>query len=116
MNDNKILTIEEIKKGINDVLDKYPKYKDIQQIILFGSYVKNMANENSDINVCIVVPKSYSVAKQFGLEYHLEQYFNKSVNILNLNDALREDKNLYDKVKNDGILVFSCNTTTDNGR
>ena len=46
---NKIYTIEEIRQILEEILKDEPVYK----VILFGSYAKNEANKNSDIDLII---------------------------------------------------------------
>ena len=46
---NKIYTIEEIRQILEGILKDEPVYK----VILFGSYAKNEANKNSDIDLII---------------------------------------------------------------
>ena len=46
---NKIYTIEEIRKILEGILKEKPVYK----VILFGSYAKNEANKNSDVDLII---------------------------------------------------------------
>ena len=45
----KIYTIDEIKKILNEVLQDKPVYK----VILFGSYAKKQATKNSDVDLLI---------------------------------------------------------------
>lgn len=55
--------------------DKYS----VTKIGLFGSYAKNMANENSDIDILVEMPSSFD--NFFDLKYFLEDAFGKRVDL-----------------------------------
>ena len=46
---DKVYTIEEITQILKEILKDKPVY----QVILFGSYAKNEANKNSDVDLII---------------------------------------------------------------
>ena len=48
-NTNDILTIDEIKELMIPVISKFP----VKQLILYGSYARNQATANSDIDLLI---------------------------------------------------------------
>ena len=55
--------------------DKY----NVTKIGLFGSYVRNEARENSDIDILVEMPPSFD--NFFDLKYFLEDAFGKTVDL-----------------------------------
>lgn len=106
MKNQKIITIKEIKNGIMKVINNQPKYQDVKKIVLFGSYANNTATSKSDINICMIDQPDYDVLKQYSFEASLEEYFNKPVHILNLNDAYDVNRSLYDTVIKEGLTIY----------
>ena len=49
----KVMTITDITYIVKPLADKY----NIQQVYLFGSYSKDCANSESDIDVAVVIPE-----------------------------------------------------------
>lgn len=112
-----ILNKEELnlvsKNVINDILQKYKK--EIQEIILFGSYAKNTPNNNSDIDYLILfknkTPKISDLC--FSYEYAID-YFNKhnvKVHIVFefFHYYIKGCEEFYKNVPNYGITIFKDN-------
>ncbi len=74
-----MLTIEEIKKVIEEIAPKY----NLKKVILFGSRARGNFRENSDIDL-IVEFKTYSVSllKIISLKYKLEEILKVGVDII----------------------------------
>lgn len=106
MKNKTILTIEEIKNGIIEILNDQPKYNDIKKLILFGSYANNTATSKSDINICLFDQPDYDILKQYAFEASLEEYFNRPVHILNLDDAYDVNRPLYDTIIKEGLTIY----------
>jgi len=53
----------------------------VKRIALFGSYVKNKANENSDIDIAVEIESNNKFRSFFELKYFLEKKFNKKVDL-----------------------------------
>ncbi|MBR6013984.1 MAG: nucleotidyltransferase domain-containing protein [Selenomonadaceae bacterium] len=73
------MTIEEIKKVIEEIAPKY----NLKKVILFGSRARGNFRENSDIDL-IVEFKTYSVSllKIISLKYKLEEILKVGVDII----------------------------------
>jgi len=61
------------------------KYK-VTKIGLFGSYIKDNATKDSDIDIIVDIPSSFK--NYYELKTTLEEYFNKKVD-LGLNSNIR---------------------------
>ena len=71
----KIYTIEEIKFILINVLKNMPVYS----VVLFGSYAKNCATENSDLDLIIDTKDTLKGFKLYSLITKIEEAFNKNV-------------------------------------
>ena len=94
-NKNEILSFLKSNKQI--LLDKY----NVTKIGLFGSYAKDTANENSDIDILIQSSKKDFFLRD-DLKEYLEMHFNKTVDIGYI-DSIR--KFYKDKIQEDIIYV-----------
>ena len=84
----KIYTIEEIKKCIVQILKKYG----IEKAYIFGSYARNEASENSDIDIMIVGGnKLKTILDMAGFEIELKNNLKKDVDVISEEVYLEED-------------------------
>ncbi|MFN2340877.1 MAG: nucleotidyltransferase family protein [Halanaerobium sp.] len=78
--------IEFLKKN-RSTLNKFG----VKRIALFGSYVKNEANNNSDIDLLVVFRAGEKTFDNFmDLKFYLEDNLNKDIDLVT-NDALKEE-------------------------
>ena len=56
----------------------YEKYS-VEKIALFGSYARDKANENSDIDILVKMPSNFDTYYDF--KEHLENVFEKKVDL-----------------------------------
>lgn len=97
----KIYTIEEIKNILTEVLENMPVYN----VILFGSYAKNSANKNSDLDFIIDTRKTLMGFKLFSLITKIEEAFNKNVDALEKSEIIENSK-IDKEIKKTGIVVY----------
>ena len=82
------------KKYILEKLSKIDKNKySISELGLFGSYAKNVENENSDIDVLVKMEFKKGMYQNFcNLQKELEEIFHKKVDlIINLKQKMLEN-------------------------
>jgi hypothetical protein len=79
--DNKLSKLKELKPSL---------YKDfsVKEIGLFGSFSDNTFNENSDIDILVVLERPIGW-KFFSLELFLEKTFNRKIDLVTKN-ALKD--------------------------
>ena len=94
-----ILSIEYIKKVITDIFDN----NDIEYCYLFGSYAKNKANENSDVD--LLISSNVTGLKYYGLIERLRNGLRKKVDLLNI-DQLEGNKELLNEILRYGIKIY----------
>lgn len=97
----KIYTIEEIKEILLKVLENMPVYR----VILFGSYAKNCANENSDLDFIIDTKEKLKGFKLFSLITKLEEEFNKEIDAFEKEEIIENSK-IYNEIKKQELLYM----------
>ncbi len=73
-----VLTLEQIKERIRPVLDKHG----IKEAYLFGSYSRNAANKNSDIDIYCDKGDVDTLWKQSAFRDELEKALGKEVDLV----------------------------------
>ncbi len=97
----KIYTIDEIKKILNEVLQDKPVYK----VILFGSYAKKQATKNSDVDLLIDTKSRLKGFALIKLICEIEEKLQKNIDGLEKYEI--EENSLIDKeIKNTGVVVY----------
>ncbi len=75
------LTIDDI-----GVIKKYFKEKPVLRAFLFGSFAKNTASENSDIDILVELDYSTHIGFQFvEMKFELEKKLNKKIDLVSSN-------------------------------
>lgn len=97
----KIYTIEEIRMILIKILDKEPIYS----VTLFGSYAKNCATKDSDLDFIIDTKDSLKGFKLFSLITKMEEVFNKEVNAFEKSEIIENSK-LDNEIKMTEIVVY----------
>ncbi len=97
----KIYTIEEIKKILEELLRDKPIY----QVILFGSYAKQKATPKSDIDLIIDTNSELKGFALLKLICQIEEKFKKEVDGFEKYEII--ENSLIDKeIKETGIIVY----------
>ena len=94
-----VLPIDLIKNVVSNVCQKH----DVSAVYLFGSYAKNKARSDSDIDLMIV-------SNIEGIEYYqllseLEENLKKKIDLLRLEAAIQNVK-LMNEILKDGIKIY----------
>ena len=96
--DHGILTIDNIVNAVNEIFKNY----NIEYAYLFGSYAKNKAKENSDVD--IMINSDISGLKFYGLVEELRQQLKKKVDLIRLCDL--NDLTIIDEILRDGVKIY----------
>lgn len=94
-----VLTIEQIKDMCSSVFKKY----EVEYAVLFGSYSKGKARENSDVD--LLISTSVTGLKFFGLVEELRETLKKKVDVLDL-AQLNNNLELVKEILKDGIKIY----------
>ena len=96
-----ILTLDEIKKVVSDVLSEYKD--NVSYCYLFGSYAKGYATETSDVDLCIET--NITGLSFVGLIEKLRQSLKKKVDLLRVKD-INNNLELLTDIMKDGIKIY----------
>lgn len=97
----KIYTIEEIKEVLKQILENMPVYN----VVLFGSYAKNTANKNSDLDFVIDTKETLMGFKLYSLITKIEETFNKQVDAFEKAEIIENSK-IDEEIKRTGVVVY----------
>lgn len=97
----KIYTIEEIKAILQKILKNMPVYT----VILFGSYAKNTATKNSDLDLVIDTKEKLMGFKLYSLITQIEEVFNKQVDAFEKTEIIENSK-IDEEIKKTGVVVY----------
>lgn len=97
----KIYTIEEIREILKSILENMPVYT----VILFGSYAKNTANENSDLDFVIDTKETLMGFKLYSLITKIEETFDKEVDAFEKTEIIRNSK-IDEEIRRTGVVVY----------
>ena len=107
---DKIYTIDEIRKKVQPIAEKYK----LNKVSLFGSYARGEATAESDIDLYIQASKySYSeIPWAAGAMYsEFESAFGKPIDIVTVRSVrenwnMRSTRYLYQNIKNDEVVLY----------
>lgn len=97
--DHGVLTIEEIRNGVNSVFKNY----NINFCYLFGSYAKNEAYDKSDID--LLIDTDVTGLDFYGLIEDLRSTLNKRIDLLNINQIVN-NKDLLREIMKTGVKIY----------
>lgn len=97
----KIYTIEEIKEVLKQILENMPVYN----VVLFGSYAKNTADKNSDLDLVIDTKETLMGFKLYSLITKIEEAFNKQVDAFEKTEIIENSK-IDEEIKRTGVVVY----------
>ena len=97
----KIYTIQEIKSILSELLKDMPVYT----VILFGSYAKNSADKNSDLDFVIDTKETLMGFKLYSLITKIEEEFNKNVDAFEKSEIIENSK-IDKEIKKTGVVVY----------
>lgn len=97
----KIYTINEIKQILEKLLKNMPVYS----VVLFGSYAKNLATANSDLDLVIDTKEQLMGFKLYSLITKIEEEFNKNVDAFEKSEIIENSK-IDEEIKKTGVVVY----------
>jgi len=94
-----ILSLTDIVNGINKASTNYK----IEFVYLFGSYAKEEAKPESDVD--LLIKTSEIGLRYFGLVEELRTNLKKKIDVININDII-DNKELLLDILNDGVKIY----------
>jgi len=92
-------TIDEIKEKTIPIARNYG----IQSMSLFGSYARNEADDDSDIDICIEKGSLRSLLQYFSFVHDLEESLNCHVDVVTTDI---EDKDFLIKISEEMVVLY----------
>ena len=97
----KYMTIDEIKNIITPLVSPYP----IKRVILFGSYARGEASENSDVDLIIDSEGQLSGFDFFGIAGLMIKKIPIRVDVFELREINRPSI-LFDDINKEGVVIY----------
>lgn len=98
---DKVYTIEEIKQVLQEILKNEP----VQQVILFGSYAKSEADNNSDIDLIIDTQQKLKGFALLKLICNIQERLQKEVDGFEKSSVIENSK-IYEEIERTGVVVY----------
>ncbi|MCX4303172.1 MAG: nucleotidyltransferase domain-containing protein [Clostridia bacterium] len=98
---DKIYTIEEIKQVLEEILKNEP----VKQVILFGSYAKEEADNNSDIDLIIDTQQKLKGFALLKLICNIQERLQKEVDGFEKSSVIENSK-IYEEIEKTGVVVY----------
>ena len=99
MND-KVFTITDIKALVKPIAEKY----NVHEIYLFGSYARDEADQNSDLDFLVFGGQNFKLTMIFSLAEELRAILNKKVDVFEINEINR-DSEFYKTIMKERLRV-----------
>ena len=97
----KVYTVDEIKMILKEILKNMP----VETVVLFGSYAKNEATKDSDLDFVIDTKEQLIGFKLFSLITKIEETFKKDVDAFEKSEIIENSK-IDKEIKRTGVVVY----------
>ncbi|MBR5535981.1 MAG: nucleotidyltransferase domain-containing protein [Clostridia bacterium] len=94
-----IYTIDDIKTVLSPVMDSYH----VKKAVLFGSYVKGLATETSDID--LLLDSGLKGLKFVGLMEAVREALDKEVDVFDVTH-ITPDSKISEEILKDGVMIY----------
>jgi len=74
-------------------------------VILFGSYAKNVADKNSDLDLVIDTKETVMGFKLYSLITKIEEAFNKQIDAFEKSEIIENSK-IDEEIRKTGVIVY----------
>jgi len=98
-----MLSIEEIKKYISPVIEKYP----VEKVILYGSYVRGDASDISDIDLIVDSRGRLRNRKIFALGGELLDVLPVRVDVYDILEIANPSA-MYENIQKEGVVIYDA--------
>ncbi|MCL1996176.1 MAG: nucleotidyltransferase domain-containing protein [Defluviitaleaceae bacterium] len=96
-----IYTIEEIKNKLTPIFEE----RGVIKAVLFGSYAKGEATEDSDVDIAVRVNEEVGGFEFYGIGGSVAEVLNRQVDFIDLEDVIPQGKAALE-IKNTGVVIF----------
>ena len=100
---SRVYSIDEIRRIVQPIAKQY----DISQVYLFGSYARGLADENSDIDICIDASEIKGMFAIGGIYSDLSTALKKNIDLITLGSLNNcNNKAFGDNIRKDRVLIY----------
>ena len=102
-----MLSIEEIKRRIAPICER----RGVLKAVLFGSYARNEATNESDVDFQITLQRGSGLLKLYSINSEFEDILGKKVDFITKiprNRGLLYDKHFLENFERDGIVLYEA--------
>ena len=96
----KVFTITDIKALVKPIAVKY----NVNEIYLFGSYARDEADQNSDLDFLVFGGQNFKLTMIFSLAEELRAILNKKVDVFEINE-INQDSEFYKTIMKERLRV-----------
>ncbi len=97
---NTILTLNDIQKIVKPLAEKYH----IDEVYIFGSYARNEASENSDIDFLVFGGKNFKLTSVFAFGEEIRKLIHKEIDVFEINEV-NQDSSFYQTIMKERVKV-----------
>lgn len=102
--DNKILSVEEIKRAVISLVDRHPELG-VEAVFLFGSYARGEADSGSDIDLCIMLEDGFTLKNRCLIDKEIFILTGKHVSIIDA-EGTYENPFFIENLENEMVLLY----------
>ena len=94
------MSVQEIMSTVKPLADRYK----IKEVYLFGSYARDEADSESDIDLLVYGGEGFKLTRVFAFAEELRELLDKKVDVFEIHEV-NEDSDFYRNIMKDRILV-----------
>ena len=94
------MSVNEIMSVVKPLADRYK----IKEVYLFGSYARDEADSDSDIDLLVYGGEGFKLTRVFAFAEELREILDKKVDVFEINEV-NQDSDFYKNIMKDKILV-----------
>ena len=96
----KVMTLKDITYIVKPLADKYK----IEKVYLFGSYAREEATIDSDIDLLVYGGDNFKLTMIFAFAEELRRALNKDVDVFEINEV-NQESDFYKRIMKEKVLV-----------
>lgn len=94
------MSVNEIMSVVKPLADRYK----IKEVYLFGSYARNEADSESDIDLLVCGGEGFKLTRVFAFAEDLREIIDKKIDVFEIHEV-NQDSDFYRNIMKDRILV-----------
>lgn len=96
---SKVYSVDDIRITLNPIFNTY----NVEKAVLFGSYVKGLANQNSDVD--LLIDSKLKGLKFIGLVEDIRSALDKEVDVFDVSHIVPNSR-ISSEIAKDGVAIY----------